>query len=261
VGRLRGSRLGAPARCPRPGAKAKAAGGAGGLLHAVVSLAGSLGNPTLASLDDESAARERHECQDEAERLGLEDRLHHQRSQRIPAPVARAIVASSMTAHVKRARFAFTCSLPSNRKVDGTLGSAAGRSPIGDPWLCVPASRRVCPGRSSSGVTCAARYARYGRSPSGHIARGYWRAEVLGSVQPRTVPAVGWAGDRYAGWPACRLVEEADRRIATTITTATPRPMRRSPTLKTLANGSHAGRTKVSVSGRSAGSARKALFE
>ena len=93
-------------------ANAKAAGGAGGLLHAVVSLAGSLGNPTLASLDDESAARERHECQDEAERLGLEDRLHHQRSQRIPAPVARAIVASSMTAQVKRARFAFTIRFP-----------------------------------------------------------------------------------------------------------------------------------------------------
>ena len=32
--------------------------------------------------------------------------------------------------------------------------SAAGRSPEGDPWLCVPASRRVCPGRRPRWRTC-----------------------------------------------------------------------------------------------------------
>src|SRR6478672_5024296 len=148
-------------------------------------------DPTLAGLEDDSAARKRHQCQDEAEGPGLEDRLHHQQSHRMPAPVARAIDASSMTAQVKRARFAFTCSLPSNRKVDRTLGSAAGRPPKGDPWPRVPASRRVCPGRSSSGVTKAARHGRYGPSATDYIARRYWYAEVLGSVQQRTVARRG----------------------------------------------------------------------
>jgi hypothetical protein len=41
----------------------------------------------------------------------------------------------------------------------------------------------------------------------------------------------------------------------------TPTAMRTSPTLKTLANGTQAGRAKMSVRGRSAGSARTTLLE
>jgi hypothetical protein len=70
----------------------------------------------------------------------------------MPAPSVSAIEARTMTATVKRARFAFTCSLPSLLRV--RLGNrAASRPPRrhGDPWLCVPVSRRVCPWRVSSG--------------------------------------------------------------------------------------------------------------
>ena len=49
--------------------------------------------------------------------------------------------------------------------------------------------------------------------------------------------------------------------MATMMTVATPIPMRTSPRLNTLVNGSHWGRTKMSVSGRRAGSGRIALFE
>jgi hypothetical protein len=47
---------------------------------------------------------------------------------------------------VKRARFVFTCDSVS--EIGFTLGPAAGRSSWEDPWLCVPASRWVCPGRT-----------------------------------------------------------------------------------------------------------------
>ena len=60
--------------------------------------------------------------------------------------------ASSMSAQVKRARFAFT-GLLLLEEGPTPAGSAAGRSRVGDPWLCVPASRRVCPGRSSERET------------------------------------------------------------------------------------------------------------
>ena len=47
---------------------------------------------------------------------------------------------------MKRARFAFICcSFP--RLGGWPLEPAAGRPPEGGPWLCVPASRRVCPGQ------------------------------------------------------------------------------------------------------------------
>jgi hypothetical protein len=41
--------------------------------------------------------------------------------------------------------------LPVNGMAVPLRRSAAGRSPGGDPWLCVPASRRVCPGRPLQG--------------------------------------------------------------------------------------------------------------
>ena len=75
----------------------------------------------------------------------LRVRGHH--DHRIPAPTVRANDASIATAQVKRARFAFTDLTPlesfgvhSDRRQPGGLREE-------DPWLCVPASRRVCPGR------------------------------------------------------------------------------------------------------------------
>ena len=66
--------------------------------------------------------------------------------QRRPAPSVRASDARSVSTPVKRARFAFTMdSFVSQLNVHRR--SAAGRSSEEDPWLCVPASRRVCPGR------------------------------------------------------------------------------------------------------------------
>jgi len=54
------------------------------------------------------------------------------------------------TAQVKRARFAFTIvtssRAASSGRQPGCLGVALPKPQ--DPWLCVPASRRVCPGRS-----------------------------------------------------------------------------------------------------------------
>jgi hypothetical protein len=61
----------------------------------------------VAGLDDEGRARERCQCEDHAEGLSLEDGLHSY-YHRIPAPTAKAIDASSISAMVKRARIAFT---------------------------------------------------------------------------------------------------------------------------------------------------------
>ena len=58
-------------------------------------------------LDDESRACERRQREEHAKRLCREDRLHSY-AQRIPAPMVSAMAASSISAQVKRARFAFT---------------------------------------------------------------------------------------------------------------------------------------------------------
>ena len=74
---------------------------------------------------------------------GETDHVHGQ-CHLMPAPRERAIVARSVRAQVKRARFAFTTPPHNVVSVDRSL--AAGRS-TGDPWLCVPTSRWVCPGQ------------------------------------------------------------------------------------------------------------------
>jgi hypothetical protein len=82
--------------------------------------------PALAGLDDQGRACERHQCQDDPKGLSLELRVQYQ-SHRIPAPTVRAIDARSISAQVKRARFAFTIGFPFQR-VRFALGPAAGRS-------------------------------------------------------------------------------------------------------------------------------------
>ena len=61
----------------------------------------------MSRLDDQSRARECSERKKEAEGLSLEGELHGY-SHRIPALRVSASAASSISAHVKRARFAFT---------------------------------------------------------------------------------------------------------------------------------------------------------
>ena len=66
----------------------------------------------MTGLDDQSQACERHQSKDDPDGLSLEERLHGQKSHRIPAPTVRAIDARSISAQVKRARFAFTIRFP-----------------------------------------------------------------------------------------------------------------------------------------------------
>lgn len=73
---------------------------------------------------------------------------HH----RIPAPRLMAIVARSVSAVVKRARFAFT----KDSFMCGVRTWSGGRAVLcrnstQDPWLCVSTSRWICPGRPLSG--------------------------------------------------------------------------------------------------------------
>ncbi len=53
------------------------------------------------------------------------------------------------TSSASARRFRLSLSLPatsvSQSRSPARSKLAAGRSPVGDPWLCVPASRRVCP--------------------------------------------------------------------------------------------------------------------
>ena len=77
-------------------------------------------------------------------RLGVHGQYH-----RMPAPTLRAIAASAATTQVKRARFAFT--VPTPLSLATSRPRQPGGLPVEDPWLCVPASRRVCPGRELDG--------------------------------------------------------------------------------------------------------------
>ena len=86
----------------------------------------------MACLEDESRAREGHQCKEDPEVCSLEVVLHGY-DHRIPAPTVRAMALSSMMARVKRARFAFTGS-PSQEwdtarfELGGRAVSRAGRS-------------------------------------------------------------------------------------------------------------------------------------
>jgi hypothetical protein len=88
--------------------------------------------------------------------------LYHQQSHRIPAPVVRAIAPRSKTAQVKRARFAFTQSLPSNRKADALSNRRLGRLRWETPGFASPPRDGFALDGPSSGVTVAAHLGRYG---------------------------------------------------------------------------------------------------
>ena len=141
----------------------KAVGGADGLRdQCALSGASGLLEPTLAGLDDEGRARERPEDQDDPERLSLEDGFHHQ-SHRIPAPTLSAREARTVTAQVIRANLPFTID-PLRTKSWSLLDRQPGGL-LRDPWLCVPASRRVCPGRTECGSSVPrTRTVEHGRS-------------------------------------------------------------------------------------------------
>src|SRR5687768_9253122 len=184
---------------------------------------------------------------------GLDD--HHQ-SHRMPAPTVRASEARTVRAQESRARVLFT--------IDPLLaksGSRLDRRPGGllrDPWLCVPASRRVCPERSWCGGRMSVVCAMWPKRPRMGIPRKYRYPGAVGrSCRCAPVPV-----QAPTGGDAATVVDgRSQARMAETITTTTPMPIRTSPMLKTLAKGTHGGRAKMSVNGASAGSATMALLE
>ena len=73
-------------------------------------------------------------------------------SQRIPAPSARAIDARIATAQVSRVSLSFTLvHLITETSSEPATGRPRFPWESRGPWLCVPASRRVCPGRTIDG--------------------------------------------------------------------------------------------------------------
>ena len=97
----------------------------------------------MAGLDDEREARERGERQQETKVGGLEGVAHA--CHRIPAPVVSAMAPSIMRANDSRARIDFTYLPFRKMRKRPTWFRQPGGLPVGgDPWLCVPASRRVC---------------------------------------------------------------------------------------------------------------------
>jgi len=102
--------------------------------------------PALTGLDDEGGTREDHQRHDEAGSLAPEQGSHDYSHQRMPAPIDRAMIASSVNAQVKRARFAFTTfSLPmkerrsdvGNRAVSVRSLVLRPRLATGLPWTTV----------------------------------------------------------------------------------------------------------------------------
>src|ERR1700674_4007079 len=100
--------------------------------------------PASAGLQDEGERAHAADRDDESENAVLH-RVHPSHVQRMPAPSASATADSEPTTNMKRARTVFMPNLPCAGGPDGY--SATGRSCEQDPWLCVPASRRGCPGR------------------------------------------------------------------------------------------------------------------
>jgi len=92
--------------------------------------------PALTGLKNESRAREGHQRDEDSKVDGLEDGLHGY-DHRIPAPTVRAIAPSSMTAQVKRARFAFTGS-PSQRGTNALSDRRPGGLPREIPGFASP---------------------------------------------------------------------------------------------------------------------------
>jgi len=105
--------------------------------------------PAVAGREDEGRARQHGESKQDPE--GVEPETRHHQSHRIPAPRVSASDASTIRTHVKRHKIDFTERTPELGGCDchrrpGGLSAAPIERP-GGPWLCVPASRRVCPGR------------------------------------------------------------------------------------------------------------------
>ena len=109
--------------------------------------------PALTRLKREREARQRGESQDDPSDPALEERLHDQptASQRMPAPSVRASAARSASDQKRRISVVlFIVYLVSNDLVVETGNRAVCLVALEvDPWLCVPASRRVCLLRSS----------------------------------------------------------------------------------------------------------------
>ena len=85
--------------------------------------------PALPGLDDECRAGKRGKDHEDPKGLSLEEAGHPGQSQRIPAPMVRAIDARSITAQVKRPRFAFTFDSFESLPVSPSP-SVAGRSSV-----------------------------------------------------------------------------------------------------------------------------------
>src|ERR1044071_3032341 len=97
--------------------------------------------------------------------------------------MVRAMDARSARAHVRRTRLPFTfdsfrvCRASSD---DGNRAVFGGE----DPWLCVPASRRVCPGHLTGGGAIAPRPRRWPVRHPADMGRGYWSVTTREGVAP-----------------------------------------------------------------------------
>ena len=141
----------------------------------------SVAAPALTGLDDDRGACQCHEDHGDTKCLGLDDGPHHQ-SHRIPAPTLRTREARIMRTQLKRASFVFTID-PFIRRVAHRLGRRPG-SLWRDPWLCVPASRRVCPGRSCEcGAEPRVSVLSFSRSVV-RMPQKYWVPSAFGGVVP-----------------------------------------------------------------------------
>jgi len=115
----------------------------------------------------------------------------HGYSHRMPAPRLRAIDARIATAQVMRVNFSFT---PVHLEQETRSVPATGR-PRGDtsrgPWLCVPVSQRVCPGRAIHGGRPSPSSARYGRRRCRTTAPWYRAGSTFGAGSATHHPASG----------------------------------------------------------------------
>jgi hypothetical protein len=131
----------------------------------------------------------------------------HSNHHRIPAPRLMAMVARSMSAVVKRARFAFT-KTPSSAVLRTWSGGRAvlRRSSTQDPWLCVSTSRWICPGRPLSGrpVAHVAKVRRHRSGDHGKLVLPPSRSECGVALEhrlrrPVVVPGRGPPGRSHRG--------------------------------------------------------------
>ena len=167
------------------------------------------------------------------------------------------MAASSMSAQVKRARFAFTSFLLLRRWVRSVDRQPGGleRSLALRPRLAagLPLDDRGS-GLASWPIPDTVPHLR--TVPNGPCVL---RCHSFGSVRARTTQMRPVADQAVARRPAAD--SRVPRRIAAAITKATPTPMITSPTLKTFANGSHGGSAKMSVSAARLGFATTELLE